>query len=182
MKSNFYDNKLIKIVICFILIIFVIGLLLNRLYICKFINQNDDENNNIDSSYNVTADGLYNYYVCDNNSAREIYITKYNGEEKSVIIQNMIDDVVVTQIGDSCFTMNDEIVSVQIPNTITHIGTCAFAGCKNLKSVTIPDSVKTIDPYVFVDSDNVTIYSFENSFAINYAKEYSIKYNLKKIN
>lgn len=78
--------------------------------------------------------------------------------------------------------MNDEIVSVQIPNTITHIGTCAFAGCKNLKSVTIPDSVKTIDPYVFVDSDNVTIYSFENSFAINYAKEYSIKYNLKKIN
>lgn len=179
MRSNFFDLKFLKIIICCILFLCVFGIVLNRSYISKFINTEAETHYNDFQEYSVTDDGLYSYYIAEpEDSVKEVFITRYNGNEKNVIIPNKIDNIVVTKIGDSCFTLNNEIISVEIPDTITHIGTCAFAGCEKLESITIPNSVETIDPYAFVDSNKLTVYFSENSKAINYARDNNIKYKI----
>lgn len=44
---------------------------------------------------------------------------------------------------------DDDVKSVEIPDSVTSIGNAAFGGCKNLTSVTIPDSVTSIGDYAF---------------------------------
>ncbi len=50
----------------------------------------------------------------------------------------------VRKIGDRAFEDCRELVSLEIPNTVTVIGNHAFNSCVELVSVTIPDSVMTI--------------------------------------
>lgn len=57
----------------------------------------------------------------------------------------------VTAIGEHAFSMNDELLSVVMPNTIVSIGRSAFNACGKLKSLTIPCSVRNIGDFAFMD-------------------------------
>ena len=57
----------------------------------------------------------------------------------------------LTEISDSAFEDDHQVVKVAIPESVTAIGDGAFAGCEYLASITIPDSVTAIGNYAFAD-------------------------------
>ncbi len=68
----------------------------------------------------------------------------------------------VRGIGRNVFSINDEITSVTIGNSVTSIGDFAFQSCYDLTSVTIPDSVRSIGNDAFANCtslESVTITS-----------------------
>lgn len=67
---------------------------------------------------------------------KKVTITKYTGEESTVILPSTINSWPVTKIGEAAFQDNTTITSVTIPASVTEIGANAFAGCTNLTSVT----------------------------------------------
>lgn len=67
-------------------------------------------------------------------------------KETSTLIRAIVgavvpDDGSVTKIGNYAFANHEEIVCLNIPNTIIEIGGFAFNNCKNLKNVIIPETV-----------------------------------------
>lgn len=67
---------------------------------------------------------------------KKVTITKYTGEESTMVIPETIGGWPVTKIGEAAFQDNTTITSVTIPASVTEIGANAFAGCTNLTSVT----------------------------------------------
>lgn len=58
------------------------------------------------------------------------------------------EDYTITSIGDRSFQKED-IVLVDLPETLTNIGTRAFEGCDQLEAVTIPENVATVGGRAF---------------------------------
>ena len=92
---------------------------------------------------------------------------------KSITIPNS-----VTSIGMNAFGYCRNLESIVIPNSVTSIGPFAFDGCSNLESIMIPNSVTSIGENAFKDCPKLTLSVYPNSYALDYAKENSIKYNL----
>ena len=67
----------------------------------------------------------------------------------SAVIQSVIIDSGITEIGRNAFYGCSALSSVTIPNTVTSIGQNAFCGCANLTAVTIPAGVNAIDDGAF---------------------------------
>ena len=55
----------------------------------------------------------------------------------------------ITVIGESAFSLCDELVTVELPDSITKIDVGAFSACENLKEFKVPDSVKEIGECAF---------------------------------
>ena len=75
----------------------------------------------------------------------QVTITRFIGEQTSVIIPSAIDGLPVTTIGDAAFAELDDLTSIYIPDGVSTIGACAFDFCENLIDIHIPDSVTTIE-------------------------------------
>jgi hypothetical protein len=103
---------------------------------CKSLtNIKVDENN---KSYSVTEDGK-----CLLNKDKNILI--YGpGANGDYSIQEGI-----TEINNSAFIQNSELLSITIPSSVTTIGGSAFSGCENLTSIDIPGSVTEIGVSAF---------------------------------
>lgn len=61
----------------------------------------------------------------------------------------------VTSIGDGAFDTCNSLTSVIIPNSVTTIGSRAFAECYILTGITIPNSVTSIGEYAFNLCENL---------------------------
>lgn len=59
----------------------------------------------------------------------------------------------------------------EIPAETTEFGEAAFAGCQQLSKVTIPESVTTIASNSFWNCDNLRLYVWDGSYALQYARE-----------
>jgi len=59
--------------------------------------------------------------------------------------------------GRGAFMGCSNLVSITLPNSLTHIGSRAFAGCAKITSITIPDSVITIGSGAFFRSGLTSI-------------------------
>ena len=68
----------------------------------------------------------------------------------------------IISIGSVAFT-NIDLVSCNIPNSVTKIGYGAFSWCKSLQSVTIPNSVKSIGDEAFRGCDSLQSVTIPNS-------------------
>ena len=86
-------------------------------------------------------------YVIEDGKAK---ITKYVGSEQAVIIPDSVEEVPVTEISYYAFEANYDVVSVQIPESVTLIGEGAFMDCASLEEVNIPEAVTGIDRGAFV--------------------------------
>ncbi len=62
----------------------------------------------------------------------------------------------VTTIGDYAFSYCDSLTSIEIPESVTAIGDSAFRGCSSLTSIEIPDSVTTIGNCAFYECSSLT--------------------------
>ncbi len=130
-----------------------------------------------------------------------VIITKYKGNETSVIIPKEINNKKVTEIGEKAFYENSTITSLTMQNSVITIGESAFAKCTGLSLVTIPDSVcvlkdecfygctaltyikisgniSTIGRYVFGNCNNLTVECSVTSSMYDYCKKQKYKYKL----
>ena len=112
------------------------------------------------------------YFNCNEVTRGKLAITKYIGEDTSVVIPRQINKKTVTSIGyyafGGCFNLNNVIIpdtvtqigdfafsgclclsGIMIPNSVNYIGTRAFFGCSHLTSITIPSSVTKIGSMAF---------------------------------
>ncbi len=82
----------------------------------------------------------------------------------------------VTSIKNFMFDGCSSLSSLTIPDSVTSIGMNAFSNCTSLSSLTIPASVTSIGRDAFLNSSNLTIYGYAESYAATYAAENSIPF------
>ena len=87
-------------------------------------------------------------FKCRLNGDGAVTITKYIGTDPHVVIPAEIDNKPVTQIAAEAFAVSD-IISVQMPDSITQIGGGAFYVCTNLTTVVLSPNVETIGANAF---------------------------------
>ena len=96
------------------------------------------------SSLKVGRNEEYEYYE----SATEIEITKYIGNEKEVVIPKEINGKAVTKIGNFAFA-NSKIISVEFNENVKKIGEKAFYNAKELEKIIQTDNIEYIYNYAF---------------------------------
>lgn len=84
----------------------------------------------------------YTYDLLDSGTAR---ITKYDGDEATVIIPDVIDGHPVTVIGAKAFEKCTMLKTAVIPEGVTTVCADAFFNCEALTEVTVPDSAICFD-------------------------------------
>lgn len=128
------------------------------------------------SSIKQTDDGfLYSKLEDLNDGHIFISIDGYHGNYKNIIIPSEIEGYPVIEVG---IPSNENIESVEIPNSVTKIESAAFSFCPNLKKVTIPESVTEIGEQLSLES-NFIVYGSENSYAQQYCEENGIPFKVK---
>ena len=88
--------------------------------------------------YTLNADGL-GYSVTGRGTCTDT----------NVVIPSTYNGLPVTNIGDSAFYECNQIISIDIPDSVTSIGRLAFWSCTYLTNIKIPDSVTVIGDYAF---------------------------------
>jgi len=99
-----------------------------------------------------------------------------------------IEGETIKRIGKSAFSNCEDLLEINIPNSVLEIGEYAFSNCSMLKSINLPDGLKKIPMYAFwgtslkkaVIPDSVTEiekYAFYESLL----EEVSLSKNLKRI-
>ena len=121
-----------------------------------------------------TGQTLY-YYITDatNHYVEVTYpVYGWEGDDYTKPTGNLIvpeiveydgNDYVVTSIDDNAFRGCDNLLSVNLGNSVRIIGTYAFVGCYSLNSVTIPNSVTSIGSYAFSGCYTLTTIIIPNS-------------------
>lgn len=115
-------------------------------------------------------------------------VTVLNGGKISDNITWLIkdDNLMITGIGaEMNYSSTSEIPwysdrlnikKIIVNDGITSLGSKAFYGCINAESIEIPESVTYISDTAFVNCDELSIHSYLNSYAIQYAKNNNIPY------
>ena len=93
-----------------------------------------------------STDGSAHYSTSDDGESVSV-VGFANGEE--VIISNIYDGLLVTEIEAYAFRNNTSVKSITIPSTVETIGEYAFAGCTSLEEIIIPASVTNIGVNAF---------------------------------
>ena len=83
--------------------------------------------------------------------------------DKNIIIPSVYNGKKIVSIDKSCFRGNTNIVSVDIPDSVTSIGDWAFGECSSLTSITIPDSVTSIRECAFSGCSRLTSITIPDS-------------------
>ena len=82
----------------------------------------------------------------------------------------------VTAISQSAFEHCDSLTAVKLPYTVTSIGSNAFKDCVKFTDITIPRGTTSIAGNTFSYPDRLTIHGVPGTYAENYAKEKSIRF------
>ena len=68
-------------------------------------------------------------------------VTGYEGSVTNLVIPDEIDGIRVESIGSHAFSARDDIVSVQIPETVRILRSYVFHNSRNLRKISIHDSI-----------------------------------------
>jgi len=116
--------------------------------------------------YTLSADGTY--YI----------VSGYTGTLTDVVIPETYKDLPVKEIGESAFFNCQDLVRIELPESITRIRSYAFEECINLNEINLPKTLERIDNGAFimcVGLDTIEIplsvtvildYAFYNCFAM----------------
>ena len=83
----------------------------------------------------------------------------------------------VKEIGKYAFLFSG-IRSITLPDSCEAIDEYAFYQCADLERIVIPDSVTSISETAFRQSPNVVIYTYEGSYAVEYATANNLAYQI----
>lgn len=70
-----------------------------------------------------------------------IEVTGYEGSVTNLVIPDEIDGIRVESIGSHAFSARDDIVSVQIPETVRILRSYVFHNSRNLRKISLHDSI-----------------------------------------
>lgn len=93
----------------------------------------------------------YEYTLIDG----KIEITKYNGTDADVVIPSFYDGYTVSSIDSEAFKDKDEIMSIDVPETVTSIFGYTFSGLKKLKLVVLHENLKEILAFAFAENESL---------------------------
>ena len=109
----------------------------------------------------VYGDDVEQYFkVLAENTVETVRASEYYGIEPLIVMGSNTEVIpseitfngqtyTVVGIGDYAFYSRDEMISVEIPNTVQYIGNRAFDFCLELKTVKLPDGVTQIGDWAF---------------------------------
>ena len=126
---------------------------------------------------------IYNISETNANEASVLRLLK-SEETDLVIPEHAVGDSEtynVTYISAKAFMDCENIIKMEIPNTVKSIGDRAFYGCKGLTSITIPNSVVTIDHNAFRDCAGLVSVTIGNSVTSIGTRAFKGCSNLKTI-
>ena len=113
----------------------------------------------------VTSIGDGAFYGCSNLEFNINNNAKYLGNDLNPylvlfsIIDASIEDYIISNntkfIYSSAFEYCKNLMSIEIPNSVTSIGWFAFATCDKLTNIEIPDSVTSIGSYAFYECSSL---------------------------
>lgn len=131
-------------------------------FYCGKITDYADAIYDISDSVRFMSNDLYDYVLMDIADTTIAEITRYKGDAKDLVI-NQIDNY-ETYIGGGVFKNNSNIESVTLGEGVTSINTNAFNNCVNLKSVNAPYVIDVCDGafYKCINIKTVSIPKCEN--------------------
>ncbi len=113
-----------------------------------------------DSADNASAAAEWNYTDVDHLeytvSGESIRITGFDNTVEHLVIPDTIEGLPVTVIDWYAFENCNHLISVTLPDTVTHISRFAFVHCINLETVNMPASLYAIEQYAFHDCPKLT--------------------------
>lgn len=86
---------------------------------------------------------------------------QYKGEMPNASSISLLEGTV--GIAENAFKGCTALLSIEIPNSVSHIGTNAFQGCSSITSIEIPNSVTSIGSEAFADCTSLRNVSISNS-------------------
>ena len=91
---------------------------------------------------------------------------------------SLVDGVLFDETGTKLliYPGGKEGDTYEIPKGTTEIGEAAFTGCQHLSNVTVPESVTTIAPNAFWNCENLRLYVWDGSYALQYAREHRLDF------
>ena len=118
----------------------------------------DDEGNVQRRTFKITG-FMYDF----TEDGKAIILTRYNGSDIDVVINETYGGFPVVEIGKEAFMRCSRLRSVSIPNSVIRINDSAFASCRDLVSVSISDSVTSIGEHVFADCTSLVSITIPDS-------------------
>ncbi len=107
---------------------------------------------------------LYDTTVLDDGTIR---IDKVNVNlPKEFRIHPVVNERVVTQIGDNAFENQSEVINLTIPDAVTSIGDYAFKNCSSLKKITKGNNIVRYGKGTFENCISLETYDFIRSDVI----------------
>jgi len=133
--------------------------------------------------YNRTVIQMPNYIYTQLEDGN-VKIKRYVGKETRITIPRKIDGYSVTEIGESAFRDQPQLVSVIVPDSVLSICSKAFCGCTSLSSLYLPRSVKHIGADVFDGCPKLKLFVCSESPAYEYVRSCcpSAKYAVADMN
>lgn len=107
--------------------------------------------------------------------------TEYIGNYAYAYCEGLFDITIpghVKKIGEGAFEHCTNLKKVIIEKGVAAVEHNAFNGCVNLISIEIPSTVNTIGQFVFNGCENILIRAPKGSFAVQYAQEKGIDYQV----
>ena len=89
----------------------------------------------------LVVSGDYKYRNLEDGT---IFIEKYNGTERNLVMPSTIDGKEITIIDTGTFKGNSSIVTVTLPKTLLFMNSYAFSDCPNLTTVKVPEGALKI--------------------------------------
>ncbi|MBE6880902.1 MAG: hypothetical protein E7490_08745 [Ruminococcaceae bacterium] len=123
----------------------------------------------------IISSGEYKYQPLSDGT---IELVSYNGNDENIVIPETIDGKTVTSVHQNAFQYKEEtLISVSLPDTITHLDGFTFYLCTKLKEVNIPKNLTVIKEHTFEACDKLEKIEFpqnlryveDSAFAYNYA-------------
>lgn len=146
LESNFIKNRIIKIVIYFILPVLISATGIKPVH-CTGAGLPDGSINNIASNIFTSEEGIVYKAIEGTN---EYQVVSYTGNGRNVIIPDEYNGYAVTSVAAGSFRGNEIITSVIIGSNIKSIGAGAFSHCGYLKSAEFKgNKIKTIPSNCF---------------------------------
>ncbi len=83
-------------------------------------------------------------------------ITYFEATGPDLVIPESINEIPITKLDRGCLQYHTELVSVQVPETVTEFAYYVFQGCSNLMKVNLPGGLKSIGNCCFYGCSKLT--------------------------
>ncbi len=129
----------------------------------------------------VTSMGASVFSTCD--SLKNVKLSEnITGIGMNAFLGCALQDITipasVKSIGSGAFEYCSNLSEVIVPREVTSIGSYAFQYCSSLSKVIVPKEVTSIGKNVFKKCSELTLYVEQDSYALKYAVNNSVKYKI----